>query len=285
MTRYGTANNYATRYTGPSSYHPYTSRVSYGVSAPQSNWMSSPRGYSFVPSQTQTPPAGPRWSPPPIPQSQVPQGEPKNQAPFTTPVGGNSGPYMGPTTDTRFHPPGSTTALPPWDPNTDPVIAMVRGQADQMVALAKAQMLAAQKRDLVGFGSRELAQSILGKKDALLGTISDSPDQSFSFLANLKRQYGEPIGQASHWTNSTRLGLVPQAEENLNQDNLWFSSTHGDTLNNLFTQQGMEKDAEQRRVQGQLSSYSDAYANAVLQAKMLLMNAIIQRQQALGLPA
>jgi hypothetical protein len=171
---------------------------------------------------------------------------------------------------------------PTWDPNSDPMIAQIRAQSNRGIQQAKAQLLRLQKQELIGFGSQKLARSILGK-DAVVNTISANPDQSFSFLANLKRQYGIPIGSAKgNWFGATRMGLIPEAEEALNQQNLWFGSYHTDALHALEQQKLQAQDVEQRRIQGLLAGYQDQYTQQVQAYQDAIMQAILQRQNALG---
>jgi hypothetical protein len=159
----------------------------------------------------------------------------------------------------------------------------ITGQANETIAQSKARLLRQQKEALLGFGSQSLASSILGNNDPLINSISGNPDQSFSFLANLKRQYGSEVGAPINWAGANRMGLIPQAEESLNQDNLWYSSTHADTLRSLEQQKLQTRDVEQQRVQGMLGGYQDQYLGDVTAAKNSIQNAILQRQAQLAM--
>lgn len=178
---------------------------------------------------------------------------------------------------------GGGGSLPAWNPSSDPIVQAITGQSNLSIAQAKARLLRLQKQTLIGYGSSSLAQQVLGKKDPILNSISGNPDKSFSFLANLKRSYGTPVGQKSNWYGSGRMGLIPQAEEQLNQDNLWFSSYHGNVLQSLAQQKLQQQDVEQQRVQGALGQYQDEYLGSVTAAKNAIQNAILQRQATLAM--
>jgi hypothetical protein len=161
------------------------------------------------------------------------------------------------------------------------MVAAARAQGTQKEQLAKANLLRLQKQELIGYGSQSLARSILGE-DPTLGAISDDPRSSFSFLANLRRSYGVPIGQQENWMGAARTGYIPEAEEAMNPDNLWFSSYHADRLRQLQQQQLMEQSKEEQRIQGTLGGYQQDYLDAVNAAKEYVQQLILQRQNAMA---
>ena len=198
-------------------------------------------------------------------------------------IGGTNTPAPGANAAGTYLPGTSGGSLPAWNPASDPIVQGVTGQSNLTIAQAKARLLRMQKETLIGFGSSNLARTVLGKKDPLLNTISSDPDRSFSYLANLKRDYGVPIQNEANWTGASQFGLIPQAEYGMNADNLWFSSGHADTLRMLEQQKLQARDTEQRRVQGLLGGYQDDYLSSVTAAKNAIQNAILQRQATLAM--
>jgi hypothetical protein len=81
--------------------------------------------------------------------------------------------------------------------------------------------LDAQKKLLLGFGSKELARKLLGANDPFIDTISDDPANSFSVLANLRRRYDTTVA------NTNQL---------LNKGNLFFGGYRGKELGRLGTE-------------------------------------------------
>lgn len=75
--------------------------------------------------------------------------------------------------------------------DVQPFINDLYGQRDQALALRRNQDLASKKRLLLGFGSRELASSILGANDPFVQGIVEDPSTGTGWLA--QRKYG--LGQ------------------------------------------------------------------------------------------
>lgn len=83
----------------------------------------------------------------------------------------------------------------------------------------EATALSDQKALLLGFGSKELAQKLLGN-DPFVNTISDDPKSSFSVLANMRRAYDQTQAQMN---------------DQYNKANLWFGGKRGQALGDLAT--------------------------------------------------
>jgi hypothetical protein len=238
--------------------------------SPTSGYMGLATSGRPIPTRAK-PPRGPVYAPEnPQPVWSYPQ-----QGTTPTPPSGPGGDQTGgTTTTTRAAPP-----RPTWDPDSDPMVKAARAQAAQQEQLAKAKRYGLQKQELIGFGSQALARSILGD-DAIINTISDDPGRSFSFMANLRRAYGQPIGSHEDWLGGVRQGKIPEFEEGLLPENLWFSSHHADQLRALEQAKLGEQDVQQRQVQANLATYQQNYLDVANQAKWAIQNAILQRQQA-----
>lgn len=156
--------------------------------------------------------------------------------------------------------PGTTAPAPiapvqppknPYDTG-DSVLQQILGQNQNLLGQAAAQKTADQRKLLLGFGSSELAKSLFGNDQSFVDAVAGNP---FSVLGQIKNQY------------EGRGGLVNQANERLNQGNLFFSSERTqNVLPGLATQRsGQEYDATQQ-VQDALEQVSRAYTGTQNQA-------------------
>jgi len=157
-----------------------------------------------------------------------------------------------PTAPSPYVPPPIVPSAPKKiDYSNDPLLQQaILGQTETQTE-ADARRLRDQKELLLGFGSQELARKILGN-DPFVNTISDDPFKAMSTLALNRRQE----------IDNQRL-----ASEALNQNNLFFSSTRGNTLADI-TRQRLLADAQgTQQVQGSLNSIEDQHAQVVAAIK------------------
>ncbi len=126
----------------------------------------------------------------------------------------------------------------------DPILAQVRAYNARVVANAQAGALAAKKRDLIDFGSKDLATQTIGDTN----TATAAAQNPFSTLAQL-------LG--AHDRND--LGV----NETRNKQNLFYSSTRGNDL----TTEGKDYLLRQATAQGALERALTGYDSQVLQAQ------------------
>lgn len=151
-------------------------------------------------------------------------------------------------------PPVAGTAPAPgrYDYSGDPILGLFNQGAAKSTSDAQGSLLEAQKRSLIGFGSSELAGKVLGQGDPTAAAAGANP---FSTLANLGYQYGESRWSANQQQSELnanansqlgQLGFQQGLDTNkLNQDlndrNLWYSSTRPNELGALGQQYGYQR--------------------------------------------
>lgn len=140
-----------------------------------------------------------------------------------------------------------TTKSNPYDVSGDPILQRVLGNNVRSLADAQTLKTEQQKKLLLGFGSSELAKKMFGGEQSFVDSVAGNP---FSVLGQIAHQY------------EGRGGQINQANEGLNQRNLFYSSERtGNVLPELFRQrQSSEYDATQN-VQNALDQVSQAYVN------------------------
>ncbi len=141
--------------------------------------------------------------------------------------------------------PSTNTVGNPYDVSGDPILQQVLGNNVRTLNQAAAQRTEDQKKLLLGFGSSELAKKMFGGDQSFVDSVAGNP---FSVLGQIAHQY------------EGRGGQINQANENLNQNNLFYSSERtGNVLPELYRQrQSSEYDATQN-VQNALDQISQAY--------------------------
>jgi hypothetical protein len=163
-----------------------------------------------------------------VPKPTGPLAIPKPAKPATNPSPGTPTPYA--PSPASSSSPTAPSPAPAYDPNaynldTDPIVAQIKAANLQSVSGAEAAALEGKRNLLTQFGSQEIARRILGANDPTLAGISDNPDTSLSTLGQLARSYREQ-GRT--------------ADENLNQQNLFYSGARVRSLRDLGY--GQQKD-------------------------------------------
>lgn len=183
-----------------------------------------------------------------------PEGSPWPVIP-NTPAGGDDGPTTTTTTTT------TPTSRPTSRPRGNPYLDRLKGRKDADMARRRASNLEKKKQTLLRWGSKELASKILGADDPILGLISDDPNSSTSAMALINRNY----------QNKEREALSA-----LNQLNLWFSSGHGETQNEIGRQKLGEIDQGVQAIQSDFFNMDEQLAAAEASWADQLFNAELQ---------
>lgn len=131
-----------------------------------------------------------------------------------------------------------------FDYSHDPVLQAFDAQSLASRGKRSALDLERQKRILLGFGSRSLAEEILGEDDPFLGSVSDDPDSSTSALAQL----GYNFRQAKRDTI-----------EDYNQQNLFWGGHHLKAQEELARERLLQEAGLATQTRDQLSSISEAF--------------------------
>lgn len=142
------------------------------------------------------------------------------------------------------------------------------GQYNQDIAGLKAKSLEEKKRILLGFGSKELARSVLGN-DPFVDTISDNPDTSTSTLGALGYQYRQQQQGFNETSNASNLfygggrglGLRDLAHQNLVDVANATTTARGQLTASDDVVANAQRDWGQRLFQGQWDAYKQWLAN------------------------
>jgi hypothetical protein len=146
-----------------------------------------------------------------------------------TPVaGGAAGIGSGAGTGAAPPPPPAPPTAPGFNADTDPIVAWTKAANEAAIKTALRGSLDEQERMLLGYGSQELARSVLGAVDPSLrgdptiaptiAAISDNPDTSTSMLARLARSYRD---------------VTAANEDAMNKNNLFYSGYRVKRLGDL----------------------------------------------------
>jgi hypothetical protein len=175
----------------------------------------------------------------------LPGNAPNPGQPFVPPTypGGGVGGVPGPT------PPPSTNPDPNSPIDINPFLNQLFGQRDQALQTLRNAQLAQKKKLLLGFGSRQLAASILGvdPSDAFVQSINEDPNTGFGWMAQHQHQLG--------------LGR-DQARQNAALANTFFGSGHEQMQNRLSGDYATALAGETQNLQNQFGDLSTAYAGA-----------------------
>lgn len=164
---------------------------------------------------------------------------------------------------------GTTTNKPkvaaknPYDYSGDPILQQVIG--NNLKLKTEADQLAAdqQRKSLLGFGSVELAKKLFGGDQGFVDAVANNP---FSVLGQLKHKY-EGVG-----------GLINQTNENLNNQNLFFSSERlNNQLPEVYRQRQQEEYTSTQNLQDALDQIASARTGTYNQT---VQNEIQARQDA-----
>lgn len=136
----------------------------------------------------------------------------------------------------------------------DPALAQIRALAARSRSEATARALAKKKQAAVEYGD---ASGVTGLDEATAKAAKDNP---FSILKGLDRNYNEGVGRL---------------EDALNKSNLFYSGHRGTELGKAATNYQQDKYGASTRFQAGITDIEDALAQALLQADMMEMQALM----------
>ena len=166
-------------------------------------------------------------------------------------------PAMGQVQSVNWQGGSSAADLPPaWA--SDPILMQIQALAQQNTAAAEAGALAARQQALISFGYDQSLDSSGAYGDQ--NTADAAKQNPFSTLQNLKRVHDARQNQLN---------------ENLNKQNLFYSSTRGKELGNEATQYLGEQYNANQALQSNLGNI----ANNLLTAKQSAAGQVEQGQQ------
>jgi len=139
------------------------------------------------------------------------------------------------------------------------------GQRDKALSLTRGQQLAERKRILLGFGSKELAASILGASDPFVASISDDPN-SDSFL-----------GRANFALARNRLG----ADNTASVANTYYGGGRAFAYNDINRADLLARSDQEKLVKQGLQGLTNDYDTAAMDWEQRIIDA--RRQIALAL--
>jgi hypothetical protein len=155
------------------------------------------------------------------------------------------------------------TAAPPPDFSKlnysfDPLLQTALQGGEMQLTGARARMLEQQKQLLLKFGSREMAQKLLGS-DPFVNTVSDDPYAGTSDLAQSRYQ---------------EIADRNQADIANNKLNLFFSSSRAGDLATVARERLLRESALQNQLQSDLGGLSDNYTTIeqAVRAQKALLN-------------
>ncbi len=211
---------------------------------PQGSYSANIGQLFQVPSDEFQPPRLP--SPPQITFSgrPTPAGGPRaGSQPINAPGGRPSAPPPG-------GPPPARSQRDPFDLSSDPLLREFYELERASLKGAGAKRTERQRQIVLRIGSKLLAEKLFGKEDPILQLISDDPYKAMSELAISRR------GEVEN-----RLA----ANENLNQQGLFFSSFRGKTLGDISRERILRDAGILQGGESELQGVNDLYDQTVLQ--------------------
>lgn len=153
---------------------------------------------------------------------------------------------------------------PSYDWQGDPVLMEVRAMAGKNRADAKASTDDALRKSILQSGISTLAEKLFGSDTAFIQSVKDAP---FSGMGQIRNAY-EGVS-----------GLVNQTNEDLNRDNLFFSSYRtNEALPQVFRQRQQDEFDLTNQTQSSIDSINAAYANRLEEIRMQEVEAERQAQ-------